>query len=122
MSISLPASLFTSLVIGGATIESDVNAAVTNLDVDYLANTVSFTVRQGTTSAPNFSPGQYPPSYQFVVNLSTGVWTVNGSALTGTISGVVLANINTTFKNLRNTTENFAVNQNLFPGATQVAW
>jgi hypothetical protein len=40
----------------------------------------------------------------------------------GALVGAALTNIQTIFKNLRNNVEVFAVNQNLLPGATQVAW
>ncbi|SRR5260221_670267 len=122
MSISLPASLQSALTIGGVSIETDAFSAVTSLDVDYVAKTLSFVVKQGTTAGQTFAAGQYPPSYQFNIDLITGIWTVNGSALTGTLLGAALTNLQTTFLNLRNTAENFAVNHNLFPSATLTAW
>lgn len=122
MSITLPASLISQLVIGGATVETDPNSAVTELHADYVTNTLRFTVKGGTTSGASFAPGQIAPTYEFVINGITGVWFVNGSSISGTLSGAALTNIQTIFKNLRNNAENFAVNQNLLPGATQVPW
>jgi hypothetical protein len=122
MSISLPAALQSLLTIGGVNVETDASAAVTNLTVDYVAKTLSFTVKQGTTTGQAFVSGQYPPYYTFHINLLTGVWSVDGSALTGTLAGATLTNVQTIFLNLRNTTETFAVNQNLFPSATAPAW
>lgn len=122
MSITLPASLISSLVIGGVTVEIDPNAAVTALHVDYVNNVIRFNVKGGTTNGANFSAGQVAPVYEFVIDGITGIWQVNGSAISGTLSGAALTSIQTLFKNLRNSTETFAVNQNLYPGATQVAW
>ena len=122
MAINLPAALQSQLTIGGSTIETDASAAVSSITVNYQTKIATITVQQGTVSGSAFSPGQYPPSYQFNVNLTTGVWTVNGSALSGTLTGSNLTNAQTTFMNLRNTEESFAVAQNLFPSATLTAW
>lgn len=121
LSITLPASLISSLVIGGVTQESDPNMAVTQLHADYVSNILKFTIQPGTTSGA-FTPGTLPPTYEFVIDGITGKWFVNGSTLTGTLAGAALTNIQTIFKNLRNNAETFAVNQNLLPGASQVAW
>jgi hypothetical protein len=122
MSINLPAALQSILTIGGVTVESDNFSAVTAVTVDYLAKTLTFTVKQGTTTGQVFASGQYPPSYVFNINLITGAWTVQGSALTGTLLAAALTNIQTTFLNMRNSMETFAINQNLFPSATATAW
>ena len=122
MSITLPVSLQSILTVGGITQEADNFAAITGVSVDYVSKTLTFNVQQGTTLGQSFSAGQYPPSYIFHINLITGVWRVDGSALAGTLSGASLTNLQTIFLNLRNTGETFVSNQNLFPGATQVAW
>jgi hypothetical protein len=122
MSITLPASLISSLVIGGVIVESDPNDAVTSLMADYVTNVLRFTIKGGTTTGAAFAPGQVATTYEFVIDALTGKWFVNGSAITGTLSGVALTSIQTTFKNLRNSAETLAVNQNLLPGATQVPW
>lgn len=121
--ISLPAALQSALTIGGVNIETDASAAVTSLTVDYVTKTATFTVRQGTTTGQAFAPGQVPPSYVFHINLLTGAWTIDGSALTGTLLPAGLTSTQTTFLNLRNTAETFTVNQGLFPGAAApTAW
>lgn len=121
--ISLPAALQSLLTIGGVNIETDASAAVTSLTVDYVSKTATFTVRQGTATAQTFAPGNVPPSNIFHVNLLTGAWTCDGSAITGTLLPAGLASIQTTFLNLRNTCETFTVNQNLFSGAAApTAW
>lgn len=121
--ISLPAALQSLLTIGGVNIETDASAAVTSLSVDYVSKVASFTVRQGTTAVQAFTPGNIPPSNVFHINLLTGAWTCDGSAITGTLLTAALTSIQTTFLNLRNTCENFTVNQNLFPSAAApTAW
>jgi hypothetical protein len=122
MSISLPAALQTILQVGGATVETDAQACVSNVSVNYLTKTLNFTVQQGTTTGQAFSVGQFPPLYAFNINLTSGVWTVSGSALTGTLSGTPLANLQATFLSLRNTGETFVVAQGLLPAATVTAW
>lgn len=122
MSITLPASLISSLVIGGVTQETDTNYAVVSLAADYVANVLRFTLKGGVTSGNNFAPSVVPPIYEFVIDAITGKWFVNGSAITGTLAGAALTSIQTIFKNLRNNAETFALNQNLLPGASQVAW
>lgn len=120
--ISLPAALQSALTVGGVTKESDTTAAITSVTVDYIGKLLTFTVQQGATAGQVFAPGQYPPSYVFVINLTTGVWFVNGSVLSGTLAGAALTNLQTTFLNLRNTGEAFVLAQNLFPSATQTNW
>lgn len=122
MSITLPASLVSSLVIGGVVQETDPNSAVISLTADYVTSTLRFTLKGGTTNGVNFVPGSVAPLYEFVINGVTGAWFVNGSAISGTLAGAALTSIQTIFKNLRNNAETFAVNQNLYPGASQVAW
>lgn len=122
MSITLPSNLISSLVVGGITVETDASSAVTNLEVDYVAGLLRFTLKGGTTSGPNFSPGAVSPLYEVTINGFTGTWYINGAGLSGTLSGAALTSIQTIFKNLRNNAETFVVNQNLFPGATLVAW
>jgi hypothetical protein len=120
--INLPTALQTLLTIGGVNQETDASACVSGVTVNYLTNVLTFLVQQGTVSGQNFAVGQYPPQYQFNINLITGVWTVNGSALTGTLSGAALTNLQATFLSLRNTGEAFVVAQGLFPSATTTAW
>lgn len=122
MSITLPSNLISSLVIGGVTQETDGFAAVTDLHADYLGGILRFRVTQGTTSGQTFSVGNIAPTYEFIVDSVSGKWFVNGSAISGTLAGAALTSIQNIFKNLRNSAETFAVNQNLFPGASQVAW
>src|SRR5882724_8821678 len=100
MSITLPANLISSLVVGGVTIENDVNAAVVSLSADYVNNVLVFNIVQGVTSGQKFAPGTIGPGYQFVIDAVTGKWTVSGTTLSGTLAGAALTNIQTIFKNL----------------------
>lgn len=122
MSINLPLALQSTFSIPGVGSESDVNAAVTSVAVNYLTGILSITVQQGSTSGQNFSPGQYPPSYIFNVNLITGNWMCNGTALSGTLSGTPFATNQAAFLNMLNMCETFALAQGLFPAATTTAW
>lgn len=122
MSITLPAGLTSSLVVGGVTQETDAFAAVCDLRADYLTNQLRFRVLQGTTSGQTFSVGGITPSYEVTIDCVTGKWTISNSALTGTLGGAALTSIQNIFKTLRNNAETFVVNQNLFPGASQVNW
>lgn len=122
MSITLPAALQSVFQIGGVTIETDAFAAVTEIDIDYQNKILTMTVQQGTTSGQLFSPGQYPPVYRFVINMVTGVWFVNGTSLGGTFTSQSIAAISALFLPLRNSGEQFVLQVNLFPSATQVPW
>lgn len=122
MSITLAVNLISSLVVGGATVETDAQAAVTSLSADYVNNVLVFNITQGTTTGQKFVPGTIGPSYQFTIDAITGRWTVTGSSISGTLAGAALTNIQNIFKTLRNNAETFAVNQNLLPGSSQVAW
>ncbi len=123
MSINLPASLQSALTIGGVNVETDAFASITAIDIDFLSKTVTISVQQGTTSGQTFTVGQVPPAYKISINLLTGAWSVNNANnSSGTLSGAVLTNLQNTFLNMRNATENFAVNQGIFPGATVTGW
>jgi hypothetical protein len=122
MSITLPADLQSALTIGGINVETDNFAAVTVVDVNYQTKILTMTVQQGTTTGQVFAPGQYPPSYVFVINMVTGVWYINGTNLGGTFTGPSIAAISALFLPLRNSGEQFVLQVNLFPSATAVAW
>lgn len=122
MSITLAASQVSSMVVGGVTVESDANYAVTSVVADYVSNELRVGLKGGTTTGQSFAPGQIPPTYDIIINGVTGAWRITGTNLSGVLAGAALTNIQTIFKTLRNNAETFAVNQNLFPGASLVAW
>jgi hypothetical protein len=120
--INLPAALQTVLTVGGFSTETDATASVTGLTIDWLSKKVTMNVQQGTTTGQVFAPGQFPSSYQIVVNLVTGGWFINGSALFGTFDGATLASLVAIFLPLRNSMENLTVQVGLFPAATETDW
>ena len=122
MSITLPTALQSSLTIGGVAKETDNFAAVTSMTVDWLGKTLTFIIQQGTTVGQVFTPGQYPPNYEVILSLTTGVWTISGSALTGVITGAPAAAVLANLLATRNVLEAFVVATTLFGAATDVNW
>ena len=122
MSISLPAAIQTIVNVGGVVIETASHASVTAITIDYVAQALICTVKQGMTTGQKFSPGRFPPVFTFTINYITGAW-LTSSGLSGTASPVALATMKTVFLSFRNSAEVFAVGQTgLFPGASHVPW
>ena|ERR1700692_136419 len=120
--ISLPVALQTVLTIGGVNVETDASAVVTSIHIDYVSKVMTMNIAQGTVVGQTFTQGQYPPTYQFIVNMVTGIWSFNGTNLSGTFNAQSIAAISALFLPLRNQGETFVMQQNLFPSSTQTAW
>lgn len=121
MSITLPAALATTFTVGGVTTETNGFAACVPIALDFVNNTALFSINQGVTSGPNFTPGAHGNIIQVTINTVTGAWSAN-SGLSGILSGAGLTNLNTTLRGLRNSAESFAISAGIVPGATQVPW
>lgn len=125
MSITLNAAQINSLVVAGVTIETDGVAAVTGIQVDYIASTITFQITMGSlvgSAPPVFVPGQIIlGNLVAVFNTITGNWYVNGSPLTGTLTGTPLATIQANMRTYRNNAEAFANSLGVVPG-TIVTW
>ena len=123
MPITLNASAISTKTVGGVAKETDATDAVSSIQIDFIANTLVFTILGGSLAGQVFTPGTAGDNIQVSVNLTNGLWIASNSAtgLPATLSGAALTSINTTLKGLRNTAETFSVNNNVANG-TQVAW
>lgn len=117
MSITLTNPI--SLTVGGVAQSTDAQAAAIYLEVVF-PDQIRMFFRSGTVAAGVFSAGAITGPVIVSVNTTTGAW-VSTSGQSGNLSGPGLTNLQNTLKGWRNAMENFAVNQNLFPG-TAVAW
>lgn len=122
MSITLNAAQINQLIVGGVSQETDGHAAVCGMSVDFVANTITFTVKKGTTVGAAFTPGNIVMgNLSVTISTVTGAWTVDGSGQSGVIGGAGLTAVQTNMKTWRNQLENFANTQAIMPG-TVVAW
>lgn len=122
MSITLNAAQINQLIVGGVTTETDGHAAVTSMMVDFVANTITFLIKKGTTVGVVFTPGSVVQgNLSVTINTVTGAWFVDGSGQTGVIGGSGLTTVQSNMKTWRNQLETFANNQTIMPG-TAVAW
>ena len=126
MSITLTTG--TNVVINGIAFENDTQAGCIDMNVNYNANTVTFTFRSGVVSGTAIVPGAIPPTIILAVNMSTGVWnSFDGSNnpannKTGTFTGAAFTTFVANMKTVRNNIETFAAGASgILPG-TQVAW
>jgi hypothetical protein len=125
MSITLTTG--TNVVINGVTFENDTQGGCTDMNVNYNANTVTFTFRSGVASGTAIVPGAIPPTVTLTVNMTTGVWasfdslnSLNNKA--GTFSGAAFTTFVANMKTVRNNIESFVAGASgILPG-TQVAW
>lgn len=119
MSITLTAAEVNALVIGGATVETDSSAAVTNMVLDFVANLATFQVLKGTTAGQTFTPGQLQQgSFSVTVNLVTGAWQTG--AQSGTLSPAALTAALLSILTLRNSAESLA--NSVVLNGTLVPW
>jgi hypothetical protein len=106
--------------VNGATVENNTTGEDMNLDVDYLGNTATFTLKTGTIQAGNLNAGVYGDTVSVTLNLLTGAYqSTNG--VSGTITSTQLQQFNTLLKNVRNGNEAFVAATAIMPG-TQVPW
>lgn len=105
--------------LNGATAESDANAAATAMNVTF-PTAITITFAYGTTSGQNFTPGTKIATVDVTINLVTGAWSAT-NGVSGTLSPGALTSFKSTVTGWRNSTETFAVNNNILIGST-VAW
>jgi len=107
--------------------ETDSQAGITLLDVDYNAQIATFTIRQGTAQVSILNAGVFPGTVLLSINMQTGAWTSTDSVnpsnnKSGTFTGAAFTTFVNMMKNLRNTVEGFvAGSSGILPG-TQVNW
>ena len=117
MSITL--SQAASLNINGSVVESDANAALYYMEVNF-PSAVRLFYAFGTTSGQSFTAGSQVPQVIIDLNLHTGAWTSN-NGLSGTVSGGGFTTAQGDFAALANLAETLAVSTGVVIG-TQVAW
>ena len=123
MSITLTTGIQVS--INGVSRENNTQGAVIGFGVDYLTNTVSFSLAQGgvlsQSGLDSFLVGAFAEPVQVTINMVTGAWT-SSNGLSGTASGALFTAFQTSLKNTRNALETFsAVTNPILPGAV-VNW
>jgi hypothetical protein len=111
------------VVVNGTQIENNTTGGESHFSMDFLANTVSFELVQGTIQSGNINAGNYPPKITVTVNLTTGDWFAT-SGMSGHIppSNPQLVAIANQFKADRNAMETFAAGASGIMPGTQVPW
>lgn len=110
-----------NIVINSVPFENDASGAVTDFTVDFIGNTLSFTLMTGTTSGSTFTAGSLGDIVKVTINLTTGGWKTS-TGLSGIIGGGAIASFVAEIKADRNAAETFAAGgSNIMPG-TQVPW
>jgi len=117
--VSITLSQAASLNINGSVVESDANAALYYMEVNFPGEVRLF-YAFGTTSGQSFTAGAQVPRVIINLNLHTGVWT-SSNGLSGTVSGGGFTTAQGDFVTLANLAETLAVNAGVISG-TQVAW
>lgn len=121
MSISLASGVQTTFTVGGTPTHTANTDAVTGFNIDYIANSVTFTILGGTIAAQTFTPDSVVgDNFSVTFSLTTGNWATS-SGLSGNVSLSGLTSIIATLKALRNSSELFAVQITAVNG-TQVTW
>jgi hypothetical protein len=116
MSITLTNAASAS--IGGQTVESDANAAITYFELAY-PDSLKIYTSYGTTVGQVFTPGTTLPKVIVNVNLNNGLWS-STNGLSGTLTGPQLTSMQTTALSIRNGLESL-IATGIVPG-TAVAW
>jgi len=107
-------------IVGGITQENNAIAGITELNINYIGNTISAVITTGSLVNGNIQPSQKGQRFQLIINTVSGVCTVNGVSV-ATIGAGALNVLNTTFKTIRNQLETSIVGQSLITGS-QVSW
>jgi hypothetical protein len=115
--------------VNSAVVENDTDGAATLASLDFLAETIRFSLRIGTLVNDELNAGQAAPTITVDVNLKTGEWSssddgalaVLKAALRGTMSDQDLTALGDQNTALRNALEAFAVSSGIMPGI-QVPW
>lgn len=116
MSITLTNAASAS--IGGTTVESDANAAVTYFEMGY-PDSLRVFVSYGNTVGQVFNSGATLPKVVVTINLKDGTWT-SSNGLSGTLTGPQLTSAQAIALSIRNSLESL-VAAGIVPGST-VAW
>lgn len=106
--------------VGGVVQETNSIAGVISDSTDYLANTMTITVASGALNSNNVKPSPRSTLTTFIINLTTGVVTVNGGTV-ATLGAGALATLNTSVRNKRNQIETALTGLSLVLG-NQTAW
>jgi hypothetical protein len=117
MSITLTNSAV--LNINGAVAESDANATLFYLELNF-PSSVKLFYGYGTTVGSVFAQGTHVPKVIVTLSLITGVWT-SDNGLSGTASGAGFTALQTDALALANDAESFAIGIGATVG-TAVAW
>jgi hypothetical protein len=122
MSVTLNASAVETHSIGGQVVETNSQGAVSFLSIDFNGNILTLNTVMGSLSGNNLTPGAHSSQdFSLSINLSSGAWTNNLTAATGTLAPTALSSLVSVLKGLRNNAENFLVNQGMIAGV-QVPW
>jgi hypothetical protein len=106
MSISLTTTATVS--VGGTTIETDANLALTYAEIVF-PTSIRLFFNYGTTAAQTFAKGTVVPQIIVTMSLHDGTWTSN-NGLSGTALSAGLTSLQTGLLALRNGFETFAIN------------
>jgi hypothetical protein len=120
-SITLDSTLVETFQVGGSTVESDTVAALTNVSIDFQAQTVTGTLEMGTLSNGVFTKGPRSHSLTVTINLANGQVNASDGRPNLTLTAAQISAIQSFLTNFRNSFETFVVNQSIVKG-TQVAW
>ena len=107
------------LNINGAVAESDANATLFYLELNF-PSSVKLFYGYGTTVGSVFTPGTQVPKIVVTLNLITGVWS-SSNGLSGTASGAGFTALQTDVLALANDAESFATANSVVIGSG-VVW
>jgi len=120
MPTSLTAADVEQISLGGSVVETHDAIAATEMQIDFVHNSITVAFVSGTPANNTYIPGVHGTAYWVKINTATGDWT-SSLGTSGTLTALQLATLNSNLKNSRNGSEGLANLVGIIPG-TIVVW